>query len=82
MNGKVYRVDNSSELGRGPLGQSDVIEEISENTWNEQELNRVVYRCDNDLMMDIGGEEEYFRECIDGKWTGENPQCGKCIKSN
>ena len=78
MNGKVYRVDNSSELGRGAVGvQGGVTEEISENSWNKQELYRVVYRCDDDSLMGTGGESDYFRECVDGMWTGENPR-GEC----
>ena len=78
MNGKVYRVDNSSELGRGAVGvQGGVTEEISETSWNKQELYRVVYRCDDDSLMGTGGESDYFRECVDGMWTGENP-CGEC----
>ena len=89
LNGRVF-IEDDSELGRGALheiflqnhkqtNKPYVVEEISENTWNKQELYRVVYRCDYDPLMGSDGESGYyfFRECIDGKWTGENPQCGE-----
>ena len=71
----------------GPLsslpGQfSQFTEEINETNWDNEELYRVVYRCDDDPLMGSDGESGYFRECIDGKWTGENPQCGKLLALN
>ncbi len=74
LNGRVYRVEDSLELGA--FGQNDLVEEIGED-WNQQELYRVAFRCDNDPLMGSDGEKNRYRDCIDGKWTGENPLCGE-----
>ena len=75
---------NSSKTSDDPYvannstGQySRFTEQINETTWNNEELHRVVYRYDNDLWMGDDGSDEYYRECVDGKWTGDIPQCGE-----
>jgi hypothetical protein len=53
------------------------IEEMNETTWDNEELYRVRYRCDSDLL--IGGDDrrKYYRECVNGSWNGEAPECGE-----
>ena len=93
LNAKVFIEEGSWETGRGAVNSSKTsddpyvanltgqysrfTEQINETTWNNEELHRVVYRCDNDLWMGDDGSDEYYRECVDGKWTGEIPQCGE-----
>ena len=82
-----YNVTNSKE----PYTMEESLEEISETTlnlqinttqinettWNNEELDRVVYRCYNDLLMDGDGGDEHYRECVDGQWTEATPECGE-----
>jgi len=75
----VFRVEDSRELGRGALTNN---EETAVAAWHLQreELYRVVYRCDDDILVGGDGGNEYFRECVDGQWTGQIPLCGKsCV---
>ena len=79
---------DSWKTGRGALTYNEegtvaelhfhhVVEELIETTWSNEELDRVVYRCDNDLLMDGDGGDEHYRECVDGQWTEATPECGE-----
>ena len=63
-------VSNSTEQNRR------FTEEINETTWNNEELHRVVYRCDHDSLTGGDDGNEYYRDCVDGQWTGQIPLCG------
>jgi hypothetical protein len=91
MNGRVFIEESSLGTGRGVSNSSKTtdllsnstvqnrrfIEEINETTWNNEELFRVVYRCDHDPLTGGDDGNEYYRECVDGSWNEEIPQCGE-----
>ena len=52
-------------------------QEINESNWKTGKLYRVAYRCDVDLLVDKDGGNGHFRECVNGRWTGNIPQCGE-----
>ena len=52
-------------------------EEISETSWNNEELYRVLYQCNNDLLTGGDGGSKHYRECVNGGWNGETPECGE-----
>jgi hypothetical protein len=67
LNGKVLIVKNP---------------EINETSWGKEEIRRVEYRCDTGLLT--GGDlvSKYYRECLNGTWTEEVPQCGESFENS
>jgi hypothetical protein len=57
LNGRVYRVEDSDELGA--LWPIDVVEKINADNWTQQELYPVAYRCDNDPLMGDDSERDH-----------------------
>jgi hypothetical protein len=56
-------------------------EEINESNWQNKQFNRVVYKCDLKFFL-ISDNSNRCRECVNGSWTGEIPQCGECWALN
>ena len=80
LNAKVFIESKTSDTPCVANNSTDYrrfTQEINETTWDNKELDRVVYRCDNDLLMGNDGRNEYYRQCVDGRWNGETPECGE-----
>jgi len=58
-----------------PLIQGSIHVQGSEGSGLGLEPPRAVYQCWFGLVLEPAESE--VRYCIQGKWTGENPQCGK-----
>ncbi len=67
LNGKVLIVKNP---------------EVNETNWERYlEIPRVAYQCDTGLT--VGDERtDHYRDCVNGSWTGQVPQCGELLENS